>query len=117
LERNLKEARTAAHLRLRYSGDELLTIYANRAWFGDNQIGVEAASQYYFGKEPNQLDVAEAPLLAGLIKAPFVYSPYKHPDRAFARRNEVIDSMVQNHVITADQGQAAKATSLRVAVR
>ena len=117
LERDLKEARIAAQVNLRYSRDELLTIYANRVWFGDNQVGVEAASQYYFGKEPNQLDIGEAALLAGLVKAPSVYSPYKNPDRALLRRNEVIDAMAQDHVITDDQGKAAKATSLGVAMR
>lgn len=114
LERDLKEARMAAQVKLRYSRDELLTIYANLAWFGDNQVGVEAASQYYFGKEPSQLDIGEAALLAGLVKAPSAYSPYKHPERALLRRNEVIDALVQDHVITTDQGKAAKATSLGV---
>ena len=117
LERNLKEWRIAEQLRLRFSRDELLTIYANRVWFGDNQVGVEAASQYYFGKEPNQLDIADAALLAGLIRGPSRYSPYKHPDRALARRNEVIDAMLGDHVITDDQGKAAKATSLGVAIK
>jgi membrane peptidoglycan carboxypeptidase len=80
-------------------------ILTSRVWFGDNQVGVEAASQYYFGKEPNQLDNAEAALLAGLIRAPSRYSPYKHPDRALSRRNEVIDTMVRDHAITEDQGR------------
>lgn len=117
LERNLKEWRIAGKLKLHFSRDELLTVYANRVWFGEDQVGVEAASQYYFAKEPNLLDIGEAALLAGLIKAPSHYSPYKHPDRALLRRNDVIDAMVRDHVITDDQRKTAKATSLGVAIK
>lgn len=114
LERRIKEARVAAQLQNHFSREEILTMYANRAWFGDNQVGIENASQYYFGKEPNQLDISEAALLAGLIKGPFIYSPYRHPDRALRRRNQVIDLMVEDHAITSTQGEIAKASNLAV---
>ena len=117
LERHLKEARTAAQLRRHFSDHELLTIYANRVWYGEDCTGVHAAAEKYFHKEPNQLDIAEAALLAGLIKRPSYLSPYKHPDRAIQRRNEVIDAMVRDHAISPGQGEAAKATSLAITAK
>ena len=117
LERHIKGARVAAQIRLRFSSDEILTICANRVWFGDGQVGVEAGSQYYFGKDPNQLGIAEAALLVGLVRSPSNYSPYKHADRALQRRNAVIDAMVQNRAISAEQGELAKGTSLEVVSR
>jgi len=117
LNRELTEMRVAAQLQRRFSRTELLTIYANRTYFGENLIGVEAASEHYFHKEPNQLEVAEAALLAGMIRGPSRFSPFKHPDRALQRRNEVIDAMVEGHAISIEEGVAAKATSLAVATR
>lgn len=114
LERHIQEARVAAQLGLHFSRDELLTIYANRVWLGEGQFGVENASQHYFGKDPNQLNIAESALLAGLIRGPFIYSPYKHPDRALRRRNQVIDLMVEDHSITVAQAEAAKTLNLAV---
>jgi membrane peptidoglycan carboxypeptidase len=117
LNRQVKELRTEAQLDRRFSRRELFTIFANRAWFGDGQVGVEAASEHFFKKEPNQLQVAEAALLAGLIRAPSHCSPLVHPDRALKRRNEVIDAMVATHAFSATEGEAAKATGIGVATR
>jgi membrane peptidoglycan carboxypeptidase len=115
--RELKEWRVAEQLRWRFSRNDLLTIYSNRASFGQNLIGIEAASEYFFKKEPNQLDLAEAALLAGLLKAPSHYSPYRYPDRALERRNKVIDTMVEDHAISAQEGAVAKAVGLPVAIK
>lgn len=117
LNRQLQEWRVAAQLQRRFSKSELLTIYANRTYFGENLIGVEAASKHYFHKEPDQLGIAEAALLAGLVKAPSRFSPLQHPERALERRNQVIDGMVQSHAVSIEQGEAAKATSLAVTTR
>jgi len=111
------ELRIAVQLERSYSRRELFTIFANRAWFGDGQVGVEDASQHFFHKEPEQLEVAEAALLAGLIRAPAYFSPFTHPDRALQRRNEVISAMVDAHAITVGDGEAAKATILGVEAR
>ena len=114
LVRQLKGARIAAQLRWHFSRDELLTIYANRAQFGEDCIGIQAAAEHYFHKQPDQLDIAEAALLAGLIQRPSYLSPYTHADRALQHRNQVIDAMVKDHAISVEQGEAAKATSLSV---
>lgn len=113
--RQVKQLRTAAQLERRFSRQELLAIFANRAWFGDGQVGVEAASEHFFKKEPNQLQLQEAALLAGLIRAPSRFSPFTHPDRALQRRNEVIDAMVAYHTVSKTDGNAAKTRGLGVA--
>lgn len=117
LEREVNEGRVAEQLRWRFSQNRLLTIYANRVGFGEGCTGVEAAAQHYFHKEPNQLDIAEAALLAGLIQRPSYLSPDKHPDRALNRRNKVIDAMVAGSAISSEQGTAAKAEALSVTTR
>jgi membrane carboxypeptidase/penicillin-binding protein len=117
LNRELREMRTAVQLERRFSRRELFTIFANRVWFGDGQVGVQAASQHFFQKEPSQLSVADAALLAGLVRAPSHFSPLAHPDRALQRRNEVIDAMVAAHAIPEVEGEVAKASVLGVVTR
>lgn len=112
LHRQVVEVRAAAQLERRFSRRELFTIYANRLVFGENIVGVEPASQHFFHKEPNQLDLEEAALLAGLPRASLHLSPVKHPDRALRRRNEVLDLMVEKHAITQLEASAAKASPL-----
>lgn len=112
LTRQLVEFRTAVQLERRFSQRELFTIFANRAMFGGDLIGVEAASQSIFQKDPIQLRVGDAALLAGLIKAPSRFSPFEHPDRALHRRNEILDAMVAAHFINAQEAEAAKALGI-----
>jgi membrane carboxypeptidase/penicillin-binding protein len=115
LGRELKELRASVEIKRQFSARDLLTIYANRIRFEDNLVGVESVSERYFQKEPNQLEIAEAALLAGLVERPSYYSPFKHPDRALQRRNSVIDAMVESHAISPEQGSAAKATRITIA--
>ena len=115
LNRLLDEIRTAVQLERHFSRPELFMIYANRAHFADNLIGVQATSQYFFHKNPDQLSVAEAALLAGLAKALAFYSPIEHPDRALQRRNEVIDAMLQVQSVNALQAASAKMAGLGIA--
>jgi len=117
LNREVAELRTAVQLERHFSRQELFTVFANRAWFGDGQVGVEAASQHFFRKEPSQLQVGEAALLAGLIGAPARFSPLAHPDRAVQRRNEVIDAMIAAQAIGAKEGEAAKVGDLGIAAK
>ena len=116
LVRNLAELRTAEQLERHFSRHDLFTIYANRVYFGENLIGVENASLFLFRKKPADLTVAEAALLAGIPKAPSYYSSVYHPDRALKRRNEVIDAMVGEHMISSSEAESAKASGLGVAV-
>jgi penicillin-binding protein 1A len=113
LKRHLLEHKASAQIRRRFTPDQLLTIYLNRAYFGNDLIGVESASLHYYGKHASELDVPQAALIAGLIKAPSIYSPERHPDRAKERRDLVIQEMLRNGAITARQAQAAEQTALR----
>jgi penicillin-binding protein 1A len=114
LNRQLDELRAAVQLERRFSRRELFTIFANRVTFGKDIVGVQAASQHFLHKEPNQLLVGEAALLAGLVKAPSYFSPIEHPDRALRRRNEVIDAMVDAHAISESEASTAKASPLPI---
>jgi membrane peptidoglycan carboxypeptidase len=82
------------------------------AYFGEGLTGVQAASRHYFEKEPVNLSIPEAALLAGLLQAPSYYSPTKHSDRALQRRNDVIDMMIANASISSSEGENAKAAPL-----
>jgi penicillin-binding protein 1A len=108
LRRALAETRLAIQLERRYSHMQLFTMYANRVYVGPDLIGVQQGSEFYFHKNPSELNLSEAALLAGLMKGPSYYSPVKHSDRALRRRNEVLDAMVSNGSITKAEGEAAK---------
>ncbi len=89
----IREARAAVRLDARYDKDELLTHYLNRAPFGGNLIGVEAAARAYFGKPASALDYAEAALLAGLPQAPSRFRPDRHLPAALQRRRYVLQRL------------------------
>ena len=80
-------------LEMRYPKKKILEAYLNEIYLGGGNgvslVGVGAASRAYFGKDANQLDLAEAATLAGIIPAPANYSPATHPDRAKQRRDWV----------------------------
>jgi penicillin-binding protein 1A len=114
LNRHIEEIRVAMQLERRFSRLDLLTIFANRIWFGEGLTGVQAASQHFFHKDPDQLLVGEAALLAGLAKAPSYLSSVNHPDRAIERRNEVIDAVVAAHAINSSEAETAKLAPLNI---
>ena len=116
LHRMLDEMRMAVQLERRFSRRELFTIAANRMYFGEGKYGVDAASQYFFHKEPSQLSVGEAALLAAQPRAPSRFSPSKYPDEALRRRNQIIDAMVARHAISEAEGATAKANPLAISV-
>src|SRR6266478_2737804 len=85
--------RLSWHIQRRFSEQQLFTIYANRAYFGPGATGVENASQHFFQKPAHTLSTEEAALLAGLLRAPGSFSPFKYPDRALQRRNQILETM------------------------
>lgn len=93
--RKLKELKVAIELESVYSKDQILEAYINQVNYGDGRHGIEAASQYFFGKPAVRLDPAEAALLAAVINRPSTYSPFRHPDRARQRRNMVLRLMAE----------------------
>src|SRR5229473_6615782 len=113
--RKLKEVILAAHIEREYSKKDILEIYLNKVYFGDGLYGVEAASRGYFGKHASELSVPEAALLAGLVKSPSSYAPTVSLERAVARRNVVLQTMVESGAIDRGTWKAARAT--KVALR
>jgi 1A family penicillin-binding protein len=107
--RKLREALTAMWLETHLSKDEILTRYLNGIYMGAGAYGVAAASRLYFDKRPADLTLAEAAMLAGLIKAPTQYNPLSHPQDAQARTDAVLDAMVDNGAIDQKAANAAKA--------
>ena len=105
--RKLKEIVVAARLEREFTKEQILEWYLNKVYFGNGLYGVEAASLGYFGKHAADLDVSEAALLAGLIKAPSVYAPTVSVERAIARRHTTLDAMQRAGMIDAATARAA----------
>jgi len=102
------QAIRALQLELRYSKDEILSLYLTLAPMGGNLEGVRAASLAYFGKEPAALDLAESALLVALPQSPARVRPDRHARNALRARNHVLDRMVEEGVIAAADAAAAK---------
>lgn len=107
--RKIKEVPYAIAMELKYSKEEILTIYFNRAYLGAGARGFEAAAQRYFGKSANQVNAAEAAMLAGLLKAPSYFAPTNNMARARARANVIIGLMEEQGYLTAAQAADARA--------
>ncbi|MFZ5997719.1 MAG: penicillin-binding protein 1A [Nitrospirota bacterium] len=112
LSRKIKEAIISIQIEKRYTKDEILGMYLNKSYFGTRAYGIAAAAQTYFGKSVEELSVAEAAMLAGLQKAPTMYSPFKNPDRTLARRQLVLKKMLKSGFITAEEYERANAEPL-----
>lgn len=108
LTRKLKEANLALKLEQELSKDEILEMYLNRVYLGHGAYGVEMASRIYFGKSVEQINLPEAAILAGLLKAPSTYSPYNDLVRAKERQDVVLMRMEEEGYITPKQRQLAR---------
>ncbi|WP_405360382.1 penicillin-binding protein [Kitasatospora sp. NBC_00085] len=112
LGRKIQELKVAIKLEEDLTKDQILTNYLNITFYGHQAYGVEAASQRYFSKNNKDLTVAEAATLAGMVQNPSSFDPVRYPENTVKRRNIVIDKMVENKHITADQAKEAKAAPL-----
>ncbi len=117
-ERKMKEALMAAILEFKYSKREILEAYLNEIYFGQRGassiMGIEEASQHYFGKSVREIDLAEAATLAGLIRDPRRYNPAQSPEVARERRDLVLGLMHDQERITDDQLARARGAPLAV---
>ncbi|MDI4632707.1 penicillin-binding protein 1A [Pelomonas sp. V22] len=113
LTRKVYEILLALKIESALSKEQILEIYMNQIFLGHRAYGFAAASEVYFGKPLKQVTVAEAAMLAGLPKAPSAYNPINNPRRAKVRQQYIIDRMLDNGYITAEQHAAAKAQVLR----
>jgi penicillin-binding protein 1A len=103
VQRKLKEACLALKLNDAWSKEKILASYLNQVYYGNLAYGIEAAAQTYFSKTSRELDLRQSALLAGLTQAPSAYDPLVAPERALARRNEVLAAMRDRGVITVKQ--------------
>ncbi|MEA3134587.1 MAG: penicillin-binding protein [Gammaproteobacteria bacterium] len=114
--RKATEAVMALRLEAHFSKEEILVGYINEVYLGQDGSraihGFGLGSEYYFAKPLAELDVGELAMLIGLVKGPSYYDPRKHPDRARARRNLVLQELSQAHLIDAPAAEHAAATSL-----
>lgn len=106
--RKIREVPMSLAMELRYSKDEILTIYLNRAYLGAGSYGFEAASQRYFSKSAREVTPAEAAMLAGLLKAPSTFAPTRNLGRAQDRANLIISLMQDQGYLSASEAAEAQ---------
>lgn len=106
--RKVAEIFSAYDLEKNYSKNEIFELYVNTAYFGDGYYGIYDASQGYYKKEPKDLTLDEASMLAGIPNAPSVYSPSVNPDLAKKRQYHVINKMLEYGYITKDEALSIK---------
>ncbi|WP_347108431.1 transglycosylase domain-containing protein [Paenarthrobacter sp. S56] len=112
----LREIKLALELEKRFSKDQILEGYLNIVFFNRNAYGIEAASRYFFSTTAKDLNLPQAALLAGLVNGPSIYDPTVDPNAAIARRNLVLDRMLEQHVINQVDHDAAVATPVELKV-
>jgi penicillin-binding protein 1A len=110
--RKLQEVFLSLQIEHTFTKEQIFTLYGNQIYLGSGVYGFEAGAEYYFSKHASELSLPEAALLAGLPKGPSEFSPILSPERAFRRRNIVIDSMLEDGKITAAQAEAARSSPL-----
>jgi 1A family penicillin-binding protein len=114
--RKYQELAVSIAIDQQYSKDQVLDMYLNSVYFGENAFGIEDAAKVYFNKSPKDLTLAESAMLVGVLPAPSAYSPISgDPKLAKARQTTVLTRMVNNGVITNDQKTAALAEELTYA--
>ncbi len=111
--RKMQEVVLALWLERRFSKTEILELYLNRVYFGSGAYGVEAAAQRYFGKPAREVKVAEAAMLAGLVKSPSRLAPSRNPDGAERRARAVLAAMTELGFVTETMAKAALAQPAR----
>ncbi|MCL4377125.1 MAG: PBP1A family penicillin-binding protein [Actinobacteria bacterium] len=107
LRRKINEAMVAIQIERNYTKDKILEMYLNTVNFGAGSYGIEKAAQTYFGISANDLSISQAALLAGLLRAPEIYSPFNNLDKAISRRNTVLTIMKEQGFINDEEYKQA----------
>ncbi len=113
-DRKFKEVLLSLRIEQAYSKQHILELYLNEIYLGMGNYGIAAAALNYFDKSVHELTLAETAYLAGLPKGPNNYNPYRNHDAAVARRNYVVERMVENGYVSRKDGDAAKAAPLTI---
>lgn len=117
IHRKLLEAFVALRIEQHYSKDDILELYMNRIYFGSGVYGIETASQAYFGKPARDLTLGESAMIAGIIRGPTRFSPFRNLKGAMQQRDTVLDRMVDEKKIDPAEAKRAKAAPLALARR
>ncbi len=112
IKRKVQELLLAFWLDYKFSKDQILALYLNRVYLGAGTYGIEAASQKYFQKSSRDLNLHEAAIIAGMLKAPSRYNPIASKERALDRAKVVLQNMVDNNAIT--EAEKEKALKMRI---
>ena len=115
LRRKVWEVLLALEMERKLSKEQILALYLNQIYMGGGLYGMEAAAQGYLGKSAGEVTPAEAALLVGIVKTPERYNPRRNPERALERRNLVLDVMLREGVIAADEHARARSAPIRLA--
>lgn len=115
--RKLKEVILALQIERNYSKEEIITMYCNQFYLNHGAYGVEAAAQLYYGKHASELNLGEAAMITGILRGPSVYSPYTTPERTLRRRNHVVNRMIEEGLISKEEGETVKEEPLNVLPR
>lgn len=113
LKRKAQEAWLAIQVERKYSKDQILEFYMNKVYMGNGVYGMQTAAEYYYGKTLDKLNLSQLALIAGMPQSPTNYSPYKYPQYATQRRNNVLQAMVKNKAITQAQADEAKTVNVQ----
>jgi penicillin-binding protein 1A len=114
VERKIQEVVLALWLERKYTKPQILEVYLNRMYFGAGAYGVEAAARRYFNKSARQVTLAEAAMLAGLVKSPSRLAPTRNPDGAERRARMVLDAMAAARLVPQETAAAARARPVTV---
>jgi len=114
VDRKFLEIAVAFRIEAAYKKDEILQHYCNRIFWGHSIQGIEEASRTYFEKNASDLTLSEAALLAGIVRGPNAFSPFRDLNKAERERNTTLASMVRHNFITKSEADAAKAESITI---
>jgi len=115
LKRKIQEVILAIQIERKFTKQEILEMYLNQIYFGQGAYGVQAASQTYFGKNVEDLTVAESAMLAGIPRSPNYYSPTSNMKAAKSVQETVLDQMVKYNYLSSDEAKKAKDTPIKLA--
>ena len=112
--RKIKEMMRAVALEKRFTKDEIITVYLNIVYFGNQCYGIESASKVYFSKNAMDLTIPQAAMIVGITQAPSRYNPFKHPEASLAKRNTVLKKMYKLGKISEEEYNKYSSQSLGV---
>ena len=115
--RKIKEMMRAVAFEKQFTKDEILTMYLNIAYFGNNCYGIEASSKMYFGKPSLELNAREAAMIVGITQAPTRFDPYRNPENCTGKRNLVLSKMYEHEMISKEDYDTFTAADLGIKKR